>query len=218
MCAARTLGRTPTRSHPRSISVEDLEKGCRAFEEHEGRDSMYRVATFLLQEWWGKHAEMVDALGVLLLTWNRAFYQSRSFDEAELQRFLKRNWQQIESYHSREIAPLDTRERPVLVTLFDRLNQALRIEDGARRGVKSPVSAAKALHLLAPRYFPLWDRAIANEYGCDYSQGPAEAYLRFHNMMAHIAGDLSKKLLPSAKSVLKKIDEYNYAKFTKRWI
>lgn len=31
--------------------------------------------------------------------------------------------------------------------------------------VLGPVGATKCLHLLAPRFFPLWDRAIAEAYG-----------------------------------------------------
>ena len=63
-----------------NITIDDLKKGCRAFEVNEGRDSMYRVATFLLAKWWGRYAEMVDALTVLLLTWNSAFYRYGLFD------------------------------------------------------------------------------------------------------------------------------------------
>ncbi len=60
------------RRHPfsaRPISLSDLESQCRAFEEREPRDSMYRVSSFLVREWWGDPTKLVDALSVLLLVW-----------------------------------------------------------------------------------------------------------------------------------------------------
>jgi hypothetical protein len=53
-----------------SIRTEDLDKGGKVFEQHEGRDSTSRVATFLIEQWWGRPADMVDAITVVLLTWN----------------------------------------------------------------------------------------------------------------------------------------------------
>lgn len=57
------------------ITSKDIERGSAAFEKKEGRDSMYRVASFLLQQpdYWGNASRVADALAVLLLTWNAAF-------------------------------------------------------------------------------------------------------------------------------------------------
>lgn len=54
---------------------EEFLKGCEEFEKHEKRDAMYKVATFLVFHFWGKPSDMADGLGVLLLTWNQAFYR-----------------------------------------------------------------------------------------------------------------------------------------------
>src|SRR6266849_3241798 len=77
------------RRHPFTatvVSLSELEIECRAcaFEEWEPRDSMYRVSTFLVREWWGDPARLVDALSVLLLIWNGAFYRYGGFDEQML--------------------------------------------------------------------------------------------------------------------------------------
>jgi hypothetical protein len=56
-------------------SPSDFKNGCLAYEKNEQRDSMYKVATFLMKEYWGHPADMADALGVLLSTWNNAFYR-----------------------------------------------------------------------------------------------------------------------------------------------
>ncbi|MHC1604889.1 MAG: hypothetical protein ACXQTP_02840 [Candidatus Methanofastidiosia archaeon] len=58
---------------------EEFLKVCEEFEKHEKRDAMYKVATSLVSYFWGKPLDMVDGLGVLLLTWNQAFYRYEIF-------------------------------------------------------------------------------------------------------------------------------------------
>jgi hypothetical protein len=78
------------------------------------------------------------------------------------------------------------------------------------------VGVAKTLHLLAPRFFPPWDNAIARRYGCAYANQPARAYIRFCEAMRLRVVELTGKGLPP-RHVLKKLDEYNYVRYTKRW-
>jgi len=200
------------------IRIADLEKGCRAFERHEGRDSMYRVATFLLEQWWGRHADMVDALTVLLLTWNAAFYKYGMFDQRRLEKFLVEQWDVVSDFRNRDITSLTAGDHETIRKLFVGFNAALQIQEGKGRGRRSPVAVAKTLHLLGPRFFPLWDYEIANQYGCDYSEKPGNAYTRFCDIVQTIAADLAGRVSPSPKSLLKRIDEFNYAQYTKGWI
>jgi len=179
---------------------------------------MYRVATFLLKEWWGQYPEMTDALTVLPLTWNSAFYRYGSFDERRLEAFLRGYWDTIDSFRNRDLLSFSQADHPKVTELFRALLDALQISEGKSRGRKSPVGAAKALHLLAPAFFPLWDGAIALHYGCFYAADPPGAYFRFCGLIRDIAVDLSQKLSNSPKSILKRIDEFNYAKYTKNWI
>jgi len=63
-----------------------------------------------------------------------------------------------------------------MAKLFNIVSHAL-----ARKvdGVERPVSAGKELHLLAPNFFPLWDRYIASGYDCPYTIDSASA-LRYN--------------------------------------
>jgi len=70
-------------------SKKEFIRGIKTFERHEKRDAMYKVATFLVLQFWGKPSEMADGLGVLLLTWNQAFYRYGSFDFDELERCIR---------------------------------------------------------------------------------------------------------------------------------
>jgi hypothetical protein len=198
-----------------TISPAYLEKGEDAFQKNEGRDSMYHVASFLLEQWWGQFAEMADALAVLLLTWNQAFYRYESFRAEQLEAFLKddTNWRLIEEFRGRNIKTLTGADEPRIEGLFQGLLNAICTSRG-----RTPVGVAKALHLLAPNFFPIWDKTIAIEYGCRYESNPARAYINFCALMRGLVAQLDGQIEPSSKSTLKRIDEFNYAKFTKGWV
>ena len=214
----RTYPRTSSGGSRYSIPTTELKKGCSTFERHEGRDSMYLVATFLLERWWGSQAEMADALTVLLLAWNAPFYRYGMFDQNRLEKFLVGHWELICSFRDRDITSLTEGDHAAIKKLFAGLDRALRFKEGKGQGQRSPVAVAKTLHLLAPRFFPLWDYEIANRYGCEYSENPADAYLQLCSTFKQIAVDLAAAIPSSQKSLLKQIDEYNYAKYTKGWI
>ncbi|HTE86487.1 MAG TPA: hypothetical protein VK821_17340 [Dehalococcoidia bacterium] len=201
------------------LTPESLSRGCELFEQNEGRDSMYRVATYLLGEgvWWGRCAEMADALTVLLLTWNGAFYRYGPLDTSRLEQCLTQQWKTIANFHNRDIASLGVGDRETLSSLFLAILEATLIASGTSVK-KSPVSAAKALHLLAPAFLPIWDATIAKKYGCGaYLQMPTECYWRFCLMMQELTRRLRPHIPKSPKTLLKRIDEYNYARFSKTW-
>ena len=83
---------------------------------------------------------------------------------------------------------------------------------------RSPVSVSKALHLLAPAFFPLWDDKISRAYGCYYNENPAQRYISFCKIMKNMVEKVKDYIKISDKSVLKLIDEYNYSKYTQGWI
>ena len=77
------------------IPPEDFLNGVSQFKEHEPRDSMYKVATFLISHYWGSPSDMADGLGVLLLTWNQAFYRYGLFSFDELEKCIGQNLELI---------------------------------------------------------------------------------------------------------------------------
>src|SRR5262245_186831 len=48
---------------PDTISPEELQNGCLAFQQRERRDAMYKTATFLVKYFWGKPTEVAEGLG-----------------------------------------------------------------------------------------------------------------------------------------------------------
>ena len=197
----------------------EFAQGCQAFQTHEPRDAMYRIATFLVEHFWGRPRDMADGMGVLLLTWNQAFYRYGSFDFALLEEALRVNMPVIEGLRTRDIQSLVEADEPTIEKLFVTFLEALRIKEGKKKGCRSPVAVSKALHLLAPGFFPLWDYKIARAYGCYYSRKSERKYLTFAYKMQELARRLQEHVPPdSERTFLKLIDEYNYAKYTKNWI
>jgi hypothetical protein len=181
---------------------------------------MYRVATHLIQQLWNKPLDIniADALGVLLLTWNRAFYRYGQFNFFRLEKLLRKNKSRLNEYRKRNIKSLSTSDEKFIKSLFDKLNSSLSIDSGQVKGRKSPVATAKALHLLAPNFFPIWDEEIAKAYHCKYSSEPEMQYLKFCYLIKKMASEVSGYKIKSNKNLLKLIDQYNYSKYTKEWI
>jgi hypothetical protein len=199
-------------------NYEEFLKGCEEFEKHEKRDAMYKVATFLVSHFWGKPTDMADGLGVLLLTWNQAFYRYGIFDFDKLEKCITHNLQRIESFRNRDILSLAISDEDDIKDLFVKFLEALQIDAGKMQGRKSPVAVAKTLHLLAPNFFPLWDDKIARVYGCYYGKKPAEKYVLFCKITKTLADKVGNYIARSDKTLTKLIDEYNYSKYTQGWI
>lgn len=198
----------------------EVKAGILAFQARERRDAMYKTATFLVRHFWGKPLEMADGLGVLLLTWNQALYRYGSFDFDVLENCITRNFESLQFLRGRDISSHGISDEPETKRLFDEFLAALRVRKDGEGGPRSPVAVSKALHLLAPSFFALWDTEIAKAYGCDYGHKPAEKYISFTYKMKSILGtlDLGSLEMASDKTPLKLLDEYNYSKFTKQWI
>ena len=197
---------------------EEFINGIIEFEKREKRDAMYKVATFLVSHFWGNPSDMADSLGVLLLTWNQAFYRYGIFDFELLEKFLLENIKYFEDMRKRNITSLKIEDEDKITQLFNDLIIVLQIASGKSKGKKSPVAVSKVLHLLAPNYFPLWDDKIARAYECYYSMNPAKQYFSFCRIMKWISKEVESYIDTSDKSILKLIDQYNYSKYTKEWI
>lgn len=217
------------------LDYEEILRGSREYVQKEKRDSMYKVATYLVDHFWFKPTDISDGIGVLLLVWNQALYRYCNFalDFEALEGWLKRNENVLKEIRNRDISSLGAGDKKMVERLFDELLDVLRCGDR-----KSPVAVSKALHLLAPSYFPIWDNDISRAYDCywENSDLASSTYLAFMEKMKDLSQrviqtymtrnnadrDTSKSAIcrqastnmPFVKSLLKIIDEYSYA-FTK---
>ena len=189
-----------------AFCVKDVEKSRKAFVAGEPRNLFYLVATELIdlsRKRITKKVSVAQALAVLLQTWNVSFYRFRGgFHESDLssiEALLTKHLAAIEKYQKRLITSFESSERNGLRGLF-----------GEFESVLGAVGAAKTLHLLAPGFFPLWDRAIAKAYNvkCD-----GDGYIAFMGIAKQQCRDLVEEgaVWPD---LLKAIDEHNYCTFT----
>ena len=112
---------------------EEFLRGCAEYERHEGRDSMYKVATFLVKCFWGKPEDMADALGVLLLTWNQALYRYDPPDFDELSKCIADNMNKINHFRQREITTFSASDETSTQELFERFLDALKTKKSGRK-------------------------------------------------------------------------------------
>lgn len=194
-------------------TIEELEKARRSFEDYEPRDLFYRAATELVNLALDQKTSLTvaEALAVLLQTWNAQYYRFRhSFDAAHfeaIEAVVNSNLDALIGYRSRHLLTLEANEIDQLARLFADFESVL-----------GPVGAAKALHLLAPEFFPLWDRKIAESYGIGLGNagenGPE--YVRFMTIVLEQITNVVAEA--DIHGILKRIDEFNYCRFTKGWL
>ncbi len=168
-------------------TLAHLRKAREEFERIEPRDFFYWSVTKLVAAVLGAESragnvdELVRALMMLLMTWNKNYY--RFFDRRKPGMTLKKHFDEL---------------RDVIAEHFDRLlkfrsqrlHETAEIPDQDIRDifedftqVLGRVGAAKCLHLLAPGFFPLWDAAILKGYGLEKGeyrkQNDARRYVAF---------------------------------------
>ena len=198
-------------------TAKQLERARTLFQKNEARDVFYRAALELIdvaERDASARVSVAEALAVLLQTWNRRFYvvQYRGrFPEAHLQAIegvLAKHDAALHRYRTRSIESIADADQGEVEAVFADFEDVL-----------GPVGAAKALHLLAHRFFPIWDRKIAIAYSCRLgltgSNGPR--YWRFMRLVAEdgqrVGGEEQW-----GEGLLKRLDEFNYCRYTKGWM
>jgi hypothetical protein len=203
-------------SGPR-ITLPGLETQCQAYERDEGGYDRYYAPSCSLVSY-GIQNERWDCIcggtSLLVYAWNAAFYRS-PFDYASLEASLRNNWRFLIAFRSRQLSTLNGNgnDQPEIERLFNDLTSVL--SSGRAR---AQVSAAKALHVIAPSFFSMWDNSIASRvYNCPYDGEPGLAYVAFceriRGRVASVQADWDS--LPPGhwlrrKLLLKRIDEFNF--------
>lgn len=228
------------------ISYKDLIKACQFYAQKEERDYVYSAAITKLQNNFGKATIMADAISDLLKVWHLNFYRFGMFSPTLIEQCIKQRVDLIQKYALLNIRQLtfSDSETAEVEKLFSAFLDATA-GTNAKFTRKSPTAVSKALNLLAPRCFPLWDEAISQAYNCwwVYSDFGFNEYIKFIQLAKTQCIDIiaefartnsisdidaaEKKLIQECvsisgtnydRSLLKIIDEYNYAKYTKNWL
>ncbi|MCL4545175.1 MAG: hypothetical protein M1118_11360 [Chloroflexi bacterium] len=144
--------------------LQSHEQYCK---QHPDAQIAYEVAAETLQRGIDENSSerMAKAVAILLMTWNMGYYYrcigpgkwsptSNPFNLdhwSELQGAIRDNQSELQRFRRLRLQTIILeRERESVYSVFDKFATLC-----------GPVGAAKALHLLAPQFFPLWDNAIA---------------------------------------------------------
>lgn len=193
-------------SPPELSSAAEVAAAHGEYVRAEGRDVVYRVASEIIERAYCGEGQFTigEGVAVLLLSWNAAFYRPRP----DLVRTLADDLDRLVTGHRTQLETYRTRS----VTSDDPAADALSIESLYRDFVEQlwPVGSAKALHVLAPGFFPLWDDAIAGKFGLHLS--PREASVSSY--LALIAMGKQFAMTSNLPMPLKALDEWAYVRFT----
>jgi hypothetical protein len=195
---------------------DEFKAGLTAYEKYERRGPVYFEALGKLREAWGSAEPMADAIWLLLESWHRQFYRFGRVDLKTLATCIEKTMHDLDRLRSRENRTFCTADEPTVKELFRAFTVATYRKNNS--GLQeSTVATAKALHLVSPGLLPLWDNRIAWRYGCSLMW--AEDYISFCWLMKEFAHAVKPFLDPGDdRTLLKRIDEFNYAAYTKRWI
>jgi len=196
------------------LRPDEVAKAREVFATHEPRDLFYRAATELVRLALEGNVclSLTEAIAVLLQTWNSSFYRYH-------QKFSNQHFTDLDRLVATHNGTLGAFRQRCMDTLVDSDEDAVLILFGDFEKLLGPVGAAKCLHLLAPYFFPLWDRTIASAYDLPLGRmgTNAKRYWEFMRKVRDQALALGPKL-GDGTNPLKAIDEYNYCKYTKGWM
>jgi len=229
-----------------NISYIDLFKACQFYSQKEERDYVYPAAITKIKNNFGNATIMADAVSDLLKVWHLSFYRFGMFSPILIEQCIRQKLDLIQKYALLNIRQLTFSDSEIaeIKILFSGFLDATA-GTNAKFTRKSPTAVSKALNLLSSRCFPLWDEAISQAYDCwwVYSDFGFNEYIKFMALSKTQCIDIvtefaktnsisdidiaEKKLIGECvslsgtnydRSLLKTIDEYNYAKYTKQWL
>jgi hypothetical protein len=189
--------------------IPEREEFLAGVNAYDGNILVYFEALRGLEIGWGDPRKMADAIWPVLCDWHADFYRRGQGDPTAIAQGIERKISLLDGFRNRTVDTLSTTDEPKIRELFWTFQKATGRTN--RNGFSaSPVGAAKALHLLCPNFLALWDNAIADLYGC--SEHEAFDYAKFCRLMKEFAAVVRPYLAsPDDRSVLKRIDEYNWS-------
>jgi len=202
----------------KKITLEELEKGCRKYEENEGRASFYGLAVEIAEDY------PLQAAIILLAVWNKMQFRyltSGAENLVELRDAINECKPLFEKLGNKNFQDVDFDEiGEVVKEIYSKLSKT--------EGMKY-TGASKVMHLFNRRLFVMWDDYIRGnkpkKYYPDleiikegywefksYEKSDAGSYLEFLKDMQKLFGHINFK--NDNKTLAKAVDEYNYANIT----
>lgn len=195
----------PRQSLPALPSDSEVVKARAIYREAEPRDVAYRVARYIVEHHDSAGFSRGEGIAILLMSWNAGFYRFRPALRqtliADLDGLIARHEAEFEALAARSAATYDDGDRPAVERLYQDFVPRLW-----------PVGTAKALHVLVPRFFPLWDTAMASAFGLRLS--PPDRSIASYGRLMEIVAEFARR--SQLDDPLKALDEWAYVRYTLR--
>lgn len=147
----------------------------------------------------------IEAVDLLVRVWNPGSSYTQALSLQAIDGLLEATASARNAFTGRDITSLTDNERSTVHAIF-----------ASFRTTFGPVGAAKALGVLHPRFFPIWDTRIATAYvGHAFRKNP-DHYLRFMDYCSEQCRHVREH--PFGDGLLKVLDEWNFCVWTKAWI
>ena len=190
-------------------------------------DEIYQAISKIVDANWHQMRDLAVIMGGLLMFWNSAFYRTGDISFAHVENTLLKHTVKLDEYRTRVITTISPDEFKKIGEIYYEILYSFGARKNEKNGdgkkmIYSPVSAAKAMHLLCPNFFPLWDSSIAKAYGCywDDTLYSFPEYWKFISKSKKQVELLRTEGRPPKDireiPVLRLIDQYNYLCYTKK--
>ena len=186
----------------------EFERGLAAYGRNVTREDAYERATAEIAESWGQPFRTAEAIASLIDEWNHYYLR---FSLRSLADCISTHQAIIEGYRDRDITSLRDDDDPQIILLHMEVMTSMRRR---KDGSKGSASTSQGLHLLCPRFFPMWNRGIAKVFRARYSSpgDDREPYCKFCHRMAATAGRIKGSMPPDdPKTAVKRIHEFAWA-------
>lgn len=156
---------------------------------------------------WYDHCNTVKGVLLLLFTWNFAARQTKKLNFDNVGKLIRSNKKDLEFLEQFSVENVGDHAWGVIKRVFAKFKRLL-----------GQTGASKALSLLNPHLFVMWDTAIRKRLrkelipGINNGQRPEHYVIFLKGIRSIIDQYRLPKKLPRGCVVAKKIDEYNYVK------
>jgi hypothetical protein len=181
-------------------TVAKVRAARRRYDDESGWDLSYRgVREGIERALKGQSAfTLGEEIIRFLLDWNRRYYNIRGLRKEHIKALdasIEQHRNALMDFRERQIESLNPQDEEEITVLFSEFKAAL-----------GQTGAAKALHVLAPKFFPPWDTKIRDRYGVGAEANDYLDFLRIRQgQCAALAGG-------GFDDPIKALDEWDWVK------
>jgi hypothetical protein len=213
----------------KNMQCRELIKGCKKFKENEPLDRYY-LQTVDSMVWKNLNGLSInDVESEILYFLNKWKCRIDKSDKSvrNIRKSLKETSSLFKLLEDEKLENIEFNKKIKNKTVEEIIFKIFETLSSTKVGRRTlgPTATSKIMHLVNVELFVMYDQKIREHYGCFTN---ANGYINFIWRMNNIAKkiiedcdgneEIWRKIYKKRKSLPKLIDEYNYSRFTKKWL